>query len=235
MNVRKIAMTPFIVASLAVCAEATTIDRHLTPFDGPPGGIITVSSGGVAVGNVTSGVDIVGTEREALLENLSGPGSVSVEVTGGDLIFTSDTDTKGRFSVLFDGVGTSSASLDVSADDRVVHNSTDIVGTIRFTAIATDGAGETATRTPIDLTTASVFTLESFFASDFSYSIDPQFFDGSNIVRFEASFEDVSISGGSSFKLGVVESVPEPSTLLLAALGLLGLLGFGRRRRRRAK
>jgi len=35
--------------------------------------------------------------------------------------------------------------------------------------------------------------------------------------------------------LGVVESVPEPSTLLLAALGLLGLLGFGRRKRRRAK
>ena len=235
MNVRKIAMTPFIVASLAVCAEATQIDGHGTGFSGPPGGIITVISGGAASGDVTSGVDIVGTEREALLENLSGPGSVTAEVTGGDLIFTSAAGTNGKFSVLFDGVGTSSASLDVSADDRVVHNFTDIVGSIQFTAIATDGFGETATRTPIILTTAAVTTLESFFASDFAYSVAPNLFDGTNIVSFQAQFEDVAVGGGSSFKLGVVESVPEPSTLLLAALGLLGLLGFGRRKRRRAK
>ena len=45
-------------------------------------------------------------------------------------------------------------------------------------------------------------------------------------IRFELHFDDVSLTARA------IQTIPEPSTLVLAALGLLGLLGFVRRRRR---
>ena len=51
-------------------------------------------------------------------------------------------------------------------------------------------------------------------------------------VRFANLLPHASTLVGFSEMIFFEEPIPEPSTLLLAALGLLGLLGWGRRRRR---
>jgi len=66
-----------------------------------------------------------------------------------------------------------------------------------------------------------------------SAAFDLSVYDGAPLtLRFQFG-SDINWGGeGANFDNVLVTAVPEPSTLLLAAFGLLGVLGFARRRRR---
>jgi hypothetical protein len=53
--------------------------------------------------------------------------------------------------------------------------------------------------------------------------------DGTNVITFD---DAVGSNDGLYTGLTLHEVVPEPSTFALATFGLLGLIGFGRRRKR---
>ena len=56
--------------------------------------------------------------------------------------------------------------------------------------------------------------------------------EGAGSHRMKGAMDDVRIYEGALTSAEVAALVPEPSTLLLASLGLLGLIGIGRRRKR---
>jgi len=72
-------------------------------------------------------------------------------------------------------------------------------------------------------------------SESFDLALDDPTFDGVQLVLTPASYKlriEV-VSGLDDGSLGVrIDTIPEPSTFALAALGLLGLIGFARRRRK---
>jgi hypothetical protein len=93
--------------------------------------------------------------------------------------------------------------------------------------------------------TATASRTATFEAGGERFTVDEDMFDNNNGVRIDHEF----VASGAShtitydpfavnsfhtygFVNAEVQVIPEPTTFVLAALGVLGLLGFGRRRNR---
>jgi hypothetical protein len=236
-----------ILSVLSLATPSASANITLTYLATDVGTSATNSTGSPATNSLTTGIQTVGNFTYSLTATTNDPGGGTTTFPGSSTLSnvtlainnsTSTTDTldinlkgagytlKGLLSANFTVSGTSSTH---GTADTTTANSM-----INATAIPTMG-GTTVVGTPLPTPPSSSYTWTGGA---------PAGVGDSNILSFSNS-TTFSITQVLAIKLGagdnvtltfndtcIPAAVPEPSTMVLAGLGSLGLIGYGLRRRK---
>jgi autotransporter-associated beta strand protein len=192
-------------------------------------GTTTVNAGTLAVNNATGS----GTGTAGVLVNstgtLAGNGFISgaVNITGGTLSPGNSVDSLDTGTLSFTG-GTFAAEINTTASTADLVNVTGDLNLASSPSLSLTDLGAN-----VALTAGTVFTLVDYSgtwnAGIFAGRADDStFIFGAN--SFKIDYNDPNFAG-TALTL-TVQAIPEPSTLVLGGLALLGFAGAGLRRRR---
>lgn len=256
---RKILGTVAAIAaiSMSVGAQAAPIDIDL--FTTGQGPLTDTSVDATAVSSSIIGADIIGGERDmsSNLTALNAPGNVSSEVGGGKYAFSITNGEQGVGVLQWDGAdnsmgvnytglgGVDLTDLFTNTAIELIVNGSDGFFTFAIQiwtdasnwSILTLLANEQAY---IDPGVAHYIPLAAFSSCGFGNPGDPIFVtcggtgaDLTNVGAIQATISSLD-NGGLDLTLDQVRVVPEPGSLALAGLGLLGLGALRRRNGKQA-
>jgi hypothetical protein len=163
--------------------------------------------------------------RTLTVDWTGGLNRVTAHVDAGVYQYTQETSTKGVGMVTWDNFGfvdlTGGIAIGLDIVDLGVGSSNDV--DISFELFDSTTASQTVTKT-FNAGISGVVV---------GYSFNGAGIDLSDITKLKLTV-DGQRSNGASVTIDIIESVPEPSALLLLSMGLIGLSVVGRRSRRKS-
>jgi hypothetical protein len=142
-----------------------------------------------------------------------------------------------NFAVLFNGSEPGGSANSISLDGMVVSFYNAATGALLFSAPTDLSSYSFLTTQSGTGNTGFEFTLNSTEAAQLQSQIASLTTSGIRVGLGAAAGATLAATGGNEtffiFNSGAATVVPEPSTVVLTASGMLGLVGFVRRRRRR--
>lgn len=208
----------------------------------------TVSANPVTTVNGSAALapEAIGGERDLLVEFVSGFTSLSLAsnpFSGELLISDSGATVKGRSTVIWDGkdgdpkvidpTGLGGVDLTVGGNNAFEFNVlfADLVGSVVFRVYdASDATGDTWSEGTLALPGGVFAPVDLFLPFASLTTVGPNGAASLANVGALTMLIDNTTTGSLDVAIGDIYAVPEPSTLLLAGLGLVGLVGLARRR-----
>jgi len=235
----------------ALLIDDFTVEQHLVK-SGAPGSVV-----GQVPGGLVGDPSIAGGFRESRLHKVSGANTsasrMSLDVVGGFLSLSARSGVGGHTHITYDGVNMTTTPdvdpvgmigpFDLSADTEFLVDviSLDFIEELKLTLYNGDPTNGFTKHAEHVIAAAGVFPIT------YSIPLAPFTVAGAGgaaidltqitAIRFEVLGDptsgDITIDHLRTF--ASPPSVPEPSTFILFGLGVLGILGYGWRRRRETK
>jgi len=234
---RKFTLAAMMIVGLIASARQASADFIIDTFDADQSLKIGGAAGSSTVSGTVNSAGIFGGSRDTDLTKQSGTGGVVAVDTNifepSFLHYDQSTTTgpgnaDGAFSLTYDGLGTNFAALGSAFELSLLSLSSDVNLTIEVT-----GAGNVVGTLTDLINPANAQTLDYLFTS----FTNPGVFTNVQSIKF--TFDQVAATGEASLTLdeiGVVgvggNAVPEPSSIALLGLGIIGLAGRQLRRRK---
>jgi hypothetical protein len=225
----------FLAAIFLLSAATVRADLIIDQFNTPDDQSLKVTTKNPVDTNVTQASSAIGGWRDISLHEVAGqPMYVDVFSDPGSGLYFTEGTGQAYTIVTWAGADTSSkpqydlnANLTSGGDDRFLLNVIGVTGTgidVTMTVYSNGGTNSSTTTTPVTVTSTGEIPL--LFSS---------FSGNANLTDVNAIVLELSGVGhaGSDIALSsLTTAAPEPSTLVLAAMGVVALLGVGRKWRK---